>query len=423
MADNARSLIARVLVAGGELSQAIDRGIMPEMMPDALSKEAWAFILDFNQKYAAVPSMELFEEKFPNLFLDHAKEPALYYSDKVIEQYVRNTAAKLLLSSAKPILADPLGGLAALRSAVNALALEANPSTDVDLSQNMVDRITSYMRLKEVKGVDGLPTPWKSLNEATGGWHPEDFCVVGARPGAGKSWMLVILAEYLWNLGFKPLFITKEMSTEQIGRRFDAVHYKLPYKEFRAGLLPDALEQKYLEQLSAPPDKSPMIVVGQEVMTVSGLRAKIEQYQPDIVFLDGLYLMQDEKGGESQWMRMTNISRACKETAQIYKIPIIATTQLNRAGEVGKGRTSDDITLAAIGYSDAIGQDADVVLGLIRTKDMALCNELRIKPLKVREAAMDEIVLEWDLHGMRFTDRTPSLEDFSIDSEDESLDF
>jgi len=41
----------------------------------------------------------------------------------------------------------------------------------------------------------------------------------------------------------------------------------------------------------------------------------------------------------------------------------------------------------------------------------------------VREAAMDEIVLEWDLHGMRFTDRTPSLEDFSIDSEDESLDF
>ena len=51
-------------------------------------------------------------------------------------------------------------------------------------------------------------------------------------------------------------------------------------------------------------------------ITVSALSAKIEQCNPDIVFVDGVYLMMDEITGEMNTPQaITNITRALKRLA------------------------------------------------------------------------------------------------------------
>jgi len=196
----------------------------------------------------------------------------------------------------------------------------------------------------------------------------------------------------------KVLFVTNEMSNTQIMQRFDALYFKLPYKELRAGLLPDALEKRYFEGLEKM-KKDVKMVVTQDVHGVNSIGSKIDQYKPDLVLVDGMYLLADDQNSQSRWEGISNISRSLKKLARKKNVPIIATTQFNRASE---GVKIDKVTLSNLGFSDSIGQDADVVLGLFRTKDMEMNNEMKVRMLKVREGEPKDFTLQWDLRHMRF---------------------
>jgi replicative DNA helicase len=213
-----------------------------------------------------------------------------------------------------------------------------------------------------------------------------------------NTFMLVVFAEYAWANGLNVLFINNEMSEEQIGKRFDAVHFKLPYKEFRAGLLPDELEKRYFEGLQELEGENPIWVIS-DVSGVMSIASKIDQYKPDIVMIDGMYLLNDDRKGDSRWERVTNVSRDLKKLAQQKRVPIIATTQFNRATDETR---VERVTLSNIGFSDSLGQDSDIVLGLFRTRDMELNNEMLVRMLKVREGQPVDFSLLWDLRRMEF---------------------
>jgi len=77
-------------------------------------------------------------------------------------------------------------------------------------------------------------------------------------------------------------------------------------------------------------------------------------------------------------------------------------------------------TLSNIGFSDSLGQDADVVIGLFKTKDMELNNEMMFRFLKLREGEPVDFVIMWDLQRMEFKTLDVSEDEIYIDEE---LDF
>jgi replicative DNA helicase len=96
--------------------------------------------------------------------------------------------------------------------------------------------------------------------------------------------------------------------------------------------------------------------------TVTSLQALVQDVQPAVVFIDGVYLMTDEVTGiqgSADHQALTNISRSLKQLAKRQKISIIVSTQ-QLFGKVSKGRTS----LAGIGYTSAFSQDADLLIGV-----------------------------------------------------------
>jgi replicative DNA helicase len=128
-------------------------------------------------------------------------------------------------------------------------------------------------------------------------------------------------------------------------------------------------------------------------MTVTGLKSKIEKLKPDIVFVDGVYLMIDEATGESNTPQaLTNITRNLKRLAQKENIPIVITTQV-LLWKMKKRQVSAD----AIGYSSSFFQDSDVILGLQKQdEEDDTSRELRIVASRNCGPATSDLLWDWE---------------------------
>src|SRR5690606_13779274 len=69
--------------------------------------------------------------------------------------------------------------------------------------------------------------------------------------------------------------------------------------------------------------------------TVSGLAAKAKKLRPDILFVDGMYLMQDDLGEPpNSTLGLAHISRDLKRLAQNLNIPVVGTHQILESKQV-----------------------------------------------------------------------------------------
>jgi replicative DNA helicase len=241
----------------------------------------------------------------------------------------------------------------------------------VDAMQRIMNRYD-----KTERGIDLsiCPWPWEPLQEATGGLEPEDFVIIYGRPKSMKSWVLAYLISWAFDEGKKALIYTKEMTPDNIIQRVVASMAGVRYHEFRRGRL-SPLEKSSIFEIwhwlhHMRETQSIVCLSGKDAGeggdTVPWLRSKIEQYEPDIIFIDGLYLMSNARSGRKSQKdneRVRDISRDLRQVILDTGRPIIATLQANR--EAAKNQ---DANLDEIAFSDAIGQDATLAMRVINEK-------------------------------------------------------
>jgi len=189
-----KAVLSRILF-NNEWNSVMDRRVTEELFQDMECRKCFKYVYDFYSKYGKVPSIDLVEEEFKDLRIEYAKEPVDYYLDKMSENYVRVKGSQVLISSAREIVQSPMEGIEKLQTAIAELTLEAVPTRDDLVEDTVEERKARYLRLKKAGGMDGMPTPWEVLNEATMGLHGGDFIAIVSRPGVGKTWFLSILAE------------------------------------------------------------------------------------------------------------------------------------------------------------------------------------------------------------------------------------
>jgi hypothetical protein len=97
--------------------------------------------------------------------------------------------------------------------------------------------------------------------------------------------------------------------------------------------------------------------------TVEDLIAAAERFQPDLIVVDGFYLMKDGRSGQrtADWKQISHISQDLKAMAQFVGCPVIGTTQANRANAKEPSGDLDDLS-----FADGIGQDADIAFRVFR---------------------------------------------------------
>lgn len=397
-------------VGDRDIRALLDCGVNRSWFVEPQAAELWDVVYDHYRRYSAVPSPatvrnELAARGVP-LTPVTVDEGIDYLLDTFIADY-RNRRVKDLITEVVEEIGKSNDHEAALRrlssESAQLLVDGGRRSSETDLTQGVEERIAEYMALRDSVdgGLIGLPTGFPTIDRATMGLQPEQLVTLIATAKTGKSLVSLCIARNIHEHGSKPLLVTYEMSVREEARRFDALVSGVAHRKLLNGQI-SALEERLLKsKLKALYDSVPFIVVDDpSVRTVPGLLAKAEQHQPDVVLVDGVYLMQDEQSGEQNTPRaLTNLTRNLKQAAQRTNIPWFISTQA-LTWKLSKGKT---LTADAAGYSSSFYQDSDVMLGLQRGDEADDGNEERtLKILASRNCPRLEVPLIWDWEMMIF---------------------
>ncbi|MBI5255412.1 MAG: replicative DNA helicase [Burkholderiales bacterium] len=230
-------------------------------------------------------------------------------------------------------------------------------------------RTDHYAALEEGTVATGWPTGIPKLDEMlNGGFAPGRLYIVAARPSVGKSSFSQAIAQHMASHGLPALFLSQEMSANEVADRGVANAGRVSYTALLSGKMEtqgwsracDALEQLGRTQLMV--DDQPALRIG-DIRAKAGMVKGLKVLVVDYLQLCGSDLVKENRNSQIE-----EISRGLKALAKQLDIAVIALSQLNRDVEKRKGQRP---TLADLRDSGAIEQDADTVIFLWPVKTLS----------------------------------------------------
>jgi replicative DNA helicase len=262
-------------------------------------------------------------------------------------------------------------------------------TTHVDLTKDPDKFWEEYQNVQNSKML-GVPSGFAKIDEATAGFQGGQLITVIAPPKTGKSQICLQMATNVHQMGMTPMFQSFEMNNHEQTQRYLSMASHVSNGRLRRGKLTGPEEDRFLSTLDTLKESHPFhFVDAVNGLTVDSLMAKAEQLNPDILFVDGVYLMLDQVTGEANTPQaLTNITRALKRVAQRMNIPIVISTQ-TLLWKMKGGKVSAD----SIGYSSSFFQDSDVILGLEPIEED---DEVRLlKVVQARNCPPTETPITW----------------------------
>ena len=183
------------------------------------------------------------------------------------------------------------------------------------------------------------------------------------------------------------------------------------YSKFKSGRLSKEMQKEYFEFLDEElPTLEPIWI--ETATGVIALEQRVRELNPGLILVDGVYLMDDDQNAKDDWLRVAHITRDLKKLAKRLHKPIVINSQLDE--NTGKKVSPK---LGDIKYTQAIGQDSDVVIFLYRDEAMLNDREMCAKVGKNREGENGTVTLNWDFTCMNFSDIYTDV-DMRNDTED-----
>jgi replicative DNA helicase len=388
--DNEHRLVSKV-IRDRDIIPALQRGVNESWFLDDDNRKAWSFVRKHYGEYSEVPTAVTVKDHYPNYKVLDVQDNIEYLLDTMVD-FRRRLLTRQGLETAVEQLQDNNHDAALL--AMEATITKVNEqgilgTHEIDLTKNTEQRYKDYQALQNEEFL-GIPTGFSKIDEATAGLQGGQLITIIAPPKTGKSQIALKMALNVHSQGFIPMFQSFEMNNHEQQQRHDAMRANVSHGRLRRGKLLPAEEDRYIDVLNKmETEPSFHLIDAVNGITVSSLAAKIEQTKPDIVFVDGVYLMLDEVSGEMNTPQaITNVTRSLKRLAQRINKPIIITTQTllwkMRAGKV---------TADSIGYSSSFFQDSDVILGLEPVEEDEDIRLLKI--VASRNCGPSETALTW----------------------------
>jgi replicative DNA helicase len=213
-------------------------------------------------------------------------------------------------------------------------------------------------------GITGVRTGWDNYDSATGGYQNTDIISLVARMGVGKTYVLLKQAHYAHAFDNRSvLIVTTEMSSQALAQRYASIGLGINPTLLKKNMISTYTERRigsfFRDMHDA--DRLRIFSVGMN-SNVGSIAALCDEYRPDIVYIDGVYLLQPNNAARnaSRTERITYVFDDLKALNLEMNCPFVVSTQFNRmAGKGGK-----DGSLETIGYTDAIGTHSSVVVAI-----------------------------------------------------------
>jgi len=230
---------------------------------------------------------------------------------------------------------------------------------EMDQHLDKIDKLTDG----ELIGCD---TGFIELNKLTSGWQNSDLIILAARPGMGKTSLMLNFVNSVLNQNKSVLVFSLEMSKLQLYARMCSQITSIPlYKFLKEKMNP--YEKELYKNETFKLSNSQLFIEDKSGISINFIKVKARKLKRDkdisMIVIDYIGLIDKGNTNKSTNDQVAEISGALKGLAKELNIPIILLSQLSR--EVEKLNDKRPM-LSHLRDSGAIEQDADMVMFIYR---------------------------------------------------------
>lgn len=339
------------------------------------------FIKNHLDTYDRVPDKLTFASKFPQFDFIEVNEDANYLVDELYKDKNARHLAKIFNKVRDYINDGKISEATSLYLNAAESMVSAKHISAVDILRDKT-RYDKYLERSEDFSKYYIKTGFDEIDGVIGGWDRlEELATIVARPGVGKSWVLLRTAIAAAKQGLRVGLYSGEMTELKVGYRADTLISHISNRHIMRGNIEVQNAYKlHIDNLGDTISGELWVTTPSMIgntATVTDLRAFIDKFHLDILCIDQHSLMEDERNAKDPVTRASNISKDLKNLQVMKKIPIISVSQQNREAVEENGI----IDVSHIAMSDRIGQDSTCVLFLEQKE-----NVLTIHVAKARDA-------------------------------------
>lgn len=216
----------------------------------------------------------------------------------------------------------------------------------------------------------GVSTGLNTLNKLTCGWQNSDLIILAARPGQGKTSMVVSFMDAASQADVAVGIFSLEMSSRQLYARLIAQKTEI----YLDSILRKGMNQYDLAQVLAKQTEltnKNLLFDDTGGVTLSSVINKARKWKREnklgLLVIDYLQLIVNKQHGLSREQEVSEVSRSLKTLAKELDIPVIAVASMSRASE--KRGISARPMNSDLRESGGIESDADMIMFIHRPSE------------------------------------------------------
>ena len=312
------------------LDRLSDAGVTSNMFGEEEEQRTYDYIMSYRQRYGVCPSIALVEVEIGIRFPAFAEQhPFDFWFDEFrkslkhsimleLVRLVEDNLSEGKIEQAMTCIGNTYAGLSDLMSEHKSAARLSELANPILQKHEMLQR-----------GIlqDGILTGFPYIDRVTGGAQPGDAWVIAGSSGSGKTYTLCKCVLYAVNSGKRCLFISMEMPNMQMGRRSIAMSSQVSAGALRLGRLSHfGVNQirDFLHTWDAAHDDRLLFVEGRVNYSIREIKARIKEFRPDALFVDGAYMVRGMSQTRSRWEMNMEVMETLKQTAMTDKIATCA---------------------------------------------------------------------------------------------------
>lgn len=204
----------------------------------------------------------------------------------------------------------------------------------------------------------GIP----SLDYIMGGLRRKELTLISARPSTGKTALSLQIAVNIALNKKKVLFFSLEMAATQLMERIACRETCILHEKLKT---PKKMTEKDNEELkdffSGFKETLKTLMVIDDVNKLSQIERYAKHFEPDVIFIDQISQLNEEKRFKDTRERFTYMSNSLKRMTMELDMPIVVLAQISRSGE------DKEPTLSDLKESGSLEEDSDNVIMIHQT--------------------------------------------------------
>lgn len=376
-------------------------------------QDEFEFIVNHYKEYGNVPDKLSFLAQFNDFEIVEVNESEEYLIDTIREENLYYKSVPVVQNIAKLIKTDSNKAVEYMMQAIK--DLQPNYKLGgTDIIQQGIKRLEAFKDRRDNQDNWFFTTGFQELDDIIHGiQRTEELVLIFARTNQGKSWVLEKICTHIWEIGFNVGYVSPEMGALSVGYRFDTLHKNFSNKDLMWGNkdFDDKQYGKYIEELKQRKNK---FIVSTPLdfdnkLTVTKLKQFIKQYKLDVIAVDGVTYLSDERRNRNDTLAqtLTNLGEDLMKLSVEMNVPVLVVMQANRSGAVDK-ESDDTPELESVRGGDGLSLNASKIISLKQSNDGMLT--LQVK--KQRNGRVgDKLTYQWNPDIGEFLSSTSAVSD------------